>query len=62
MELDKDGQVTFHFDQTSENMTYYYLRKRGTTMRMRVPKSGGWLQIRYDDTSAWSNLYQVSPY
>ena len=55
------GKDSFVFDQYAEDEDYYYIKKRGTNMNLRVPKRIGWVQFNYDNNPKWNNLYRTTP-
>ena len=61
-EQDMHGLGNISFSQYKEDDNYFYLRKDGTNMNLRIPKSRGWLQFNYDDQVKWNNLYEVFAY
>ncbi len=61
-EQSPEGKDAFLFTQYKEDAAYFYIKKNGTNMNLRIPKKHGWTQFGYEGNDKWNNLYLTTPF
>lgn len=60
-EQDFEGKDTSILTEYKEDTDFYYIRKNGTSMNIRIPKNFGWAQFNTAEKPDWINLIRTIP-